>query len=52
MVLWEFNIEQPIRIVQKTNIKIDAIFKGGLVSSQSKTVFNGYQHSLILLAAW
>jgi hypothetical protein len=45
MVLREFNMEQLIRIVQKTSIRMDAIFDGGMVISRSKSVFKGYQNT-------
>ena len=43
MILREFNVEQLIRIIQKVNIWVNAIFEGGLVTSRSKSVFSGYQ---------
>jgi len=46
MILREFNMEQVIRIVGKTNIRLDAIFEGNLVTSRSHTSFKGYQQTI------
>jgi hypothetical protein len=46
MMLREFNVEQFIRIVQKAEIKMRAIFESNLVTSRSKTSFKGYQETL------
>jgi hypothetical protein len=43
MVLQEFNMEQLIRIVQKSIIKLDAMFEGNLVPPRSRSVFKEYQ---------
>ena len=45
MLLREFNMEQLLRIVEKSKIKLDAIFESGLVTSRSKTYFKGYQQT-------
>ena len=47
MILREFNMKQLIRIVQKSIIKLQAIFESGLVMSRSNTVFKEYQQSLL-----
>ncbi len=39
----QFNMDQLIRIVQKTNIKTDAIFSGQLKTCRSKDGLAGYQ---------
>ncbi len=41
--LREFNMDQLIRIVQKTNIKTDAIFSSQLKTRRSKHNLAGYQ---------
>ena len=43
MILWEFNIDQLIRIVQKSIIKLQAMFGSGLVIPRSNSAFKGYQ---------
>ena len=45
MVLRKFNMDHFIHIVQKTNIRIDAIFQSGLVTSRSKSTFKGCQNT-------
>ncbi len=45
MTLWEFNMEQLICIVQKSIIRLDAIFESNLVASRS-IGFKGYQGSV------
>ena len=45
MLLKEFNMEQLIRIVEKADIKLSAIFKAGLVTARTKTSFKGYQQT-------
>ena len=45
MILWEFNMEPLIRIVQKNIIKLQDIFSSGLVMSRSNSSFKGYQLS-------
>ena len=39
----EFNMDQLIRIVQKTNIRIDAIFESDLKTQRSRDGLSGYQ---------
>jgi len=46
MILREFNTEQVIRIVQKSIIKLDAVFESNLATSRSNTSFKGYQHTM------
>jgi hypothetical protein len=38
-------MEQLIRIVDKSNIRLESIFQSGLVTSRSKTTFKGYQQT-------
>ena len=38
-------MEQLIRIVDKSNIRLDAIFESDLVTARSHTSFKGYQHT-------
>ena len=45
MMLREFTMEQLIRIVDKSNIRLDAIFESDLVTARSHTSFKGYQHT-------
>ena len=45
MIQREFNMEQLIRIVQKSIIRIMYIFKIGLGTSRIKTSFLGYQQN-------
>ena len=45
MLLREFNLEQLIRIVDRSNIRLDAIFESNLVTSRSHTSFSGYQQT-------
>ena len=46
MMLREFNIEQLIRIVQKSMIKLDSIFASGLEISRKNACLSGYQATL------
>jgi hypothetical protein len=46
MMLWEFNVEQLIRIVQKSMIKVDFIFASSLLISQSNAGLCGYQEKM------
>jgi hypothetical protein len=39
----EFNMDQLLRIVQKTNIRIDAIFESNLKTQRSRDGLSGYQ---------
>ena len=43
MILMEFIMERLIRIVQKSIIKLRAIFESGLVTSRRNSTFKGYQ---------
>ena len=45
MLLREFNMEQLIRIVERSNTRLDAIFESNLVTSRSDTTFKGYQQT-------
>ena len=45
MILREFNVEQLIRIVQKSMIKTNALFESQLVTSRSSTTFKGHQNT-------
>ena len=38
-------MEQLIRIVDRSNIKLEAMFDSGLVTSRSNTTFKGYQQT-------
>lgn len=46
MSLREFNVEQLIRIVQKSMIKMDCIFESNLEISRSNAGLSGYQQTL------
>lgn len=46
MQLREFNIEQLIRIIQKSVIKLDSIFASGLEISRKNAGLSGYQATL------
>jgi len=39
----EFNMDQLIRIVQKTNIRTEALFESDLKTQRSKDGLSGYQ---------
>ena len=39
----KFNMDQLIHMVQKTNIRIDAIFESDLKTQQSRDRLSGYQ---------
>ncbi len=41
-ILQEFTVEQPIHLVDKLQLKMDAIFAGNLATSQTKNLA-GYQ---------
>ena len=41
----EFNVEQLIRINQKTDIRLGAIFESDLVTTRSNSSFKGYQRT-------
>ena len=45
MILQDFDMEQLIWIVQKSIIKLQAIFESGLVASRSNSTSKGYQKS-------
>ena len=45
MMLREFNMEQLIRIVDRTNIRLAAMFAENLVILRSNTTFRGYQQT-------
>jgi len=45
MMLREFNVEQIIRIVDRSNIRLEAIFASNLVTARSHTSFKGYQQT-------
>ena len=45
MILWELNMEQLIQIVQKSIIKLQAIFESSLFTSRSNSTFKGYHKS-------
>ena len=40
-------MEQLIRIVDKSNIRLDAIFESDLVTARSHASFKGYQHTFL-----
>ena len=43
--MWGFNMEQLIRIVQKSIIKLGAMFKGNLVAFRRRFAFKRYQQT-------
>ena len=45
MILREFNVEQLIRIVDRSNIRLEAIFQSNLVTARTHTSFKGYQQT-------
>jgi len=45
MMLREFNVEQIIRIIDRSNIRLDAIFLSNLVTARNHTSFKGYQQT-------
>ena len=43
MILREFNMEQLMRISEKSNIRTNAMFESNVVASRSNGAFKGYQ---------
>ena len=44
-VLREFNMEQLLRIIGKSDIRTNAIFESNLVTHRSKSAFKGYHQT-------
>ena len=44
-IIREFTIEQLVQIVEKLNLKMEAIFNGNLATSRSNTGGSGYQQT-------